>query len=317
MISKPIKLTIIWLLLFYIFPFSALEHNSSFSSFIPSARADEADPVCTPRVSKASYGSDAFQDLVGEKLHFKLSFLWFKRVADAEFYFGKNEVTGRYYAQLIVEARGIVGWITQQRKHVYLSEFELADGGRQLRSIYHMRKVSFWDNEEVFENRMDYAKGKYIWRFLRNGQVMEEKIDGIPQGKIFEDVLSAFYNFRQGAFGEVAYGKSFRINTIPSQKGVTYFSATTATERQRKLLANNGEKSFGGPYLILVDIPPEIFDSQAGDGRIWLNEKMIPLAGLIKDVKGLGDVVGTLEEVSFCARNGNGAMLASNGKWDR
>ncbi len=270
-----------------------------FSPFISLAGAKGEGFIYTPEVADTGYKEKDFRDYVGEKLFYKLSFLFFRHVADAEFHFGKTDTPGRFYASLDVQARGFVGWITRQRRHTYTSEFELVDGGRHLRSIHHKRVISYGERKEVYESRADYLLSKYSWKIFKNGQIVQEGGGAIPEGKILEDILSAFYNFRRGAFGQVTYGRDYRIDTIPGKKGVTHFDVKVAKEKENEYSANNRENNFDKTYLLTVDIPPEIFDSKTGNGEIWLTAGMIPLEGLIKDVKDLGDVVGKLQEVSF------------------
>ncbi len=151
----------------------------------------------------------------------------------------------------------------------------------------------------MYESWMDYNSMRYNWRLLKNGLLEKNERSDIPEGKIFYDVLSAFYNFRQGVFGELEEGKNYRIDTVPTIKGVTHFDVRVATNEERIELQNNGEQDFYDTYLLMVDIPKEIFDSKTGDGRIWIGEGRLPVAGLIESVKGVGNVIGTLEEINF------------------
>jgi hypothetical protein len=255
--------------------------------------------VDLPELKIEGIKKNRFSDLVGEVLDYRLGSLLFKRIADAEFFFGQDAGSGRFYAVLNVQARGFVGWITQHRRHTYKSEFEVVDGGKRLRPIYHKRVISYGEKKEIYEGRLDYNRMRYNWKITRNGRVAMDKSGDIPDGKVLEDVLSAFYNFRLGVFGKVEPGKNYRVDTIPGEKGVTHFNIKVATEGERKYLEVNGEKDFVSAYLLMVDIPPEIFDSRTGDGRIWLDKDMIPVAGVIKDVIGIGDIIGDLEEKSL------------------
>ncbi len=296
--SRLFKLVFLLSLLFLLISFPTLDSLFTYSSPIPLAGAEGGDDFYTPRIIDKDE-ENSFLNIVGETLIYRLSFLWFRRIAEAEFYFGENETPGRYYAVLDVEAKGFVGWITQHRRHTYRSEFELIDGGSQLRAVYHKRVISYGETEEVYESWMDYNSMRYNWRLLKNGLLEKNERSDIPEGKIFYDVLSAFYNFRQGVFGELEEGKNYRIDTVPTIKGVTHFDVRVATNEERIELQNNGEQDFYDTYLLMVDIPKEIFDSKTGDGRIWIGEGMLPVAGLIESVKGVGNVIGTLEEINF------------------
>jgi hypothetical protein len=288
------KLIFLSLLVFLLVSTPALDSLVSFS----------------PRLSRAialeSSESNPFLDFVGEVLVYRLDFYPLKHIADAEFYFGETEDSGRYYAELRVETKGLVGWVTQRRRHIYRSEFEVVDQGRRLRSLYHKQGIFTWEKADIFEAWMDYKKMKQRWKVSKNGAVVEEDSREIPEGEIFEDILSAFYNFRGGVFGKVELGKRYRITSIPT-KGVTHFNAWVATNRERKYLRSNEDKDFESDYMITVEIPPEIFDSKTGDGRIWFNRDMIPVAGLIEDIKGLGDIVGNLYDVSIRLEDTAGA----------
>ena len=244
------------------------------------------------------FNKSPFPDFVGEALVYRLSFRLFKHIADAEFYFGEADGPGRYYAELNVETKGVIGWISQRRQHIYRSEFELVNEGKRLRSLYHKQGIFTWERADISESWMDYKKMKQRWRATKKGEVIEEDSRDIPAGETFEDVLSAFYNFRSGVFGEIVKGKRYRITSIPT-KGITHFDARVATNGERKDLKGKGERDFESDYMITVDIPPEIFDSKTGDGKIWFNGNMIPVAGLIEDIKGLGAILGNLHKVTI------------------
>lgn len=61
----------------------------------------------------------------GEVLHFDISFLWFKKAASAYVrFFHEN---GKYHSILEAETKGIIGWFTDYRKHLYKADFEILD----------------------------------------------------------------------------------------------------------------------------------------------------------------------------------------------
>ncbi len=56
-------------------------------------------------------------------------------------------------------------------------------------------------------------------------QRVEEEI---PSGKVYDDFLTASYNFRYGAYGAVEKGKTYSIPAV-SRKGATCYEVRVAS----------------------------------------------------------------------------------------
>ena len=47
--------------------------------------------------------------------------------------------------------------------------------------------------------------------------IFKKKIQDIPEGVNYDDILSAFYNFRNSAYGKLEKGSTYTISTIPKK----------------------------------------------------------------------------------------------------
>ena len=137
----------------------------------------------------------------GETLYFDIGFLWFDRAARAEVRFYLED--GVFHSRLQAQTEGFVGFFTAYRQHIYESEFEIIDDDKRLRAKTFIRRVVEGDREERTEHRFDYRKRTHSWIEYLNGQAGQGESEDIPQGVHFDDVLTAFYNFRNGVYGPI------------------------------------------------------------------------------------------------------------------
>lgn len=227
-----------------------------------------------------------------ESLQFKIDFLWFSDVAEG-FIELKKENEASYKAVLIAETKGFIGWLTSYRKHIYISNLVLQDDKKGFISTKFERSVKINDNVESTLNFFDYKRHIFSWKEYRNGVMVREAVDKIPPNMIYEDVLSAFYNFRYGVYGSIEKGKEYKINTIPD-RGVKEIFIHVATSKEE----DSERKNISLPLynnLLFIQVPKSIFNSKSGIIKVWFNSKNIPVAGIVEDYIGFGDIRGFLK----------------------
>ncbi len=122
---------------------------------------------------------------------------------------------------------------------------------------------------------------------------METMEKDIPEGKTYDDFLTAAYNFRCGIYGVVERGKSYKVSTFPRQ-GTGIYEVKVASkkeeERRRKSEGGGEEKE----YAIDLKFDPDIVNSKEGLIEGWLSKDLYPVEGTIKDVILFGDVQARL-----------------------
>ncbi len=223
----------------------------------------------------------------GETLYYDIDFLFFKKAASAEVKF--YEYKGKYFAALSAETKGIVGFFTNYRKHYYKSSFDIVDKGRRVRTRKFERFVINGEIEERTVHFLDYISNKDFWFLFKSGELITSQKDPIPEGVVYDDILAVFYNFRNGVYGDLKKGTTYKINTIPdlSMKNVT---AYINTEKEQEQFRIDEDRPKNSELLLNVLIPKDVFKTQTGEMFFWTSKHYIPLETTIKDYILLGDL---------------------------
>jgi hypothetical protein len=223
----------------------------------------------------------------GESIYFDISFLWFENAAEAKI--SLFEINGQLRAKLEAQTKGFIGWFTAYRKHIYEANLEIIDNGSRLRSKEFYRVVDDGSTLEKSEHFLDYNLRKHSWKKTRNGEILEDKSEEIPAGINFDDILTAFYNFRNGVYGKLEKGQSYKIPTLPEKghKALTVQIQTNEEEKEARLIEN---RPFADDFLMRVVIPKEIFKTENGEIFFWSSKHYVPLETTVKDYILFGDL---------------------------
>lgn len=227
----------------------------------------------------------------GEILTYDIDFLFFDKAATAKVRF--FEYKGKYFSTLSAETKGVVGFFTNYRKHYYKSSFDIIDGGQRVQTSKFERDVIIGQDKERTVHFLDYTSRTHFWFLFNDGELKERSRDLIPDEAIYDDILAFFYNFRNGVYGDLEKGKSYKIGTIPdlSMKSIyTYIS----TEQEEDKLRAEEERAKGDEMLLKVKIPKDVFKTETGELVFWASNHYIPLETTIKDYLLLGDLHGKL-----------------------
>jgi len=229
----------------------------------------------------------------GEELVYEIGVWLFKRVALGKLSFREMEKKGHYIATLQAETVGVLGWLARYRVDTYRSTMEEIDGGRRLRSLSFEEDVKIGSKLRRKIHLFDYQNRKWIQLRRKKDGVMERTEEEIPPGMLYDDFITASYNFRYGVYGEVERGRKYTVATFP-RKGSSSYEVRVAgkeeEEKRKKSEKFKDEKEF---YIKLF-LDPEITHSKEGLIEGWLSKELYPMEGTIKDVVLFGDVKGTL-----------------------
>jgi hypothetical protein len=229
----------------------------------------------------------------GEELVYEIGFWLFKRAALGKLSFTEMEKKGHYMATLQAETLGVLGWVTRYRVDTYHSTMEEIDEGKRLRSLSFEEDVKIGSKLRKRIHHFDYQKRKWIQLRRRKDGEMERSEEEIPPGMVYDDFLTASYNFRYGVYGEIERGRTYTVPTFPRKGSSSYELRVAGKEEEEKRKKSEKIKDEKDFYVKLF-LDPEITHSKEGLIEGWLSKDLYPIEGKIKDVVLFGDVKGTL-----------------------
>jgi len=260
------------------------------SSFPLHALETLADLPTLPRKGKGSSIGEFFR---GEELHYIIGVWLFKKVAVGKISFKEMKEKGRYLSTLQAETLGILGWVARYRADTYHSVMEEIDGGRRLRSVSFEEDVKVGDTLRRRTHFFDYEKRKWIRVRQRKDGTKVRAEEEIPPGMVYDDFITASYNFRYGVYGEIERGRKYTVATFP-KKGPSSYEVRVASKEEEEKRKKSEKSKDGKEYLVKLFLDPEVTHSKEGLIEGWLSKELYPTEGMIKDVMFFGDVRGSL-----------------------
>ena len=281
-VNKQMALLTRRLLLRY---FLGLPFLSSFPFWVPEVKADSF------RMQRERRSIAEF--FKGEELSYEVGFWLFKRAALGKLSFKEMEKKGRYMAILQAETLGVLAFVVRCRMDTYRSVMEEVDGGRRLRALSFEEDVKIGERLRRKTHLFDYQKMKWIQTKLKKNGTLVKTEEGIPSGKIYDDFLTAAYNFRYGVYGEIERGKRYSVATFP-RKGSSAYEVSVASREDEEKRRRSEKLKDGKEYYLKLALDPEITHSKEGLIEGWLSKELYPTEGTIRDVILFGDVTGRL-----------------------
>jgi hypothetical protein len=239
-----------------------------------------------------SPGTDIASRFLGEELHYRIGFLWIDEAATGRISFEKAKGDQGYKATLEGQTSGLIGWLTGYRRDSYMSSMELIDGGKRLKPLWFEEDVVIGDKVRKKITRFDYQRGRLVKRRMNRRGVFIRSEEKIPEGVVYDDFLTAFYNFRCGVYGEIRRGKRYRVRTIP-KGGISTIDVEIATKEEEMRRCGKGKRG-EREYCVTVFLDKELTRSKTGRVEGWASRSLVPLEGIIEDVVMVGDVHGVL-----------------------
>jgi len=260
------------------------------SSFPFRVRETWADLSTLPKNERERSIGEFFK---GEEFEYEIGVWLFKRVALGKLTFRETERKGQYMAIAQAETLGVLGWLARYRVDTYRSVMEEIEGGRRLRSLSFEEDVKIGNRLRRKTHLFDYQKRKWIQMRRAKSGATERTEEAIPAGMIYDDFLTASYNFRYGVYGEIERGRRYTVPTFP-RKGATSYEVRVAAEREEEKRRKSERFKDGKEYYLTLLMDPEVTHSKEGIVEGWLSRELYPVEGRIKDVILFGDVKGTL-----------------------
>jgi hypothetical protein len=260
------------------------------SSFPFPAREVSAQPFLpSPNLPGTSIG----ELFAGEELNYDIAFWLIKKVARAKLTFHRGDRKGRYVATLEGETLPVFGFLARYRVDSYRAVMEETEGGTRLRSISFEEYVKLGKKVRRNIHAFDHGRRKWLHRTIRSSGATSEVEKDIPEGKVYDDFITAAYNFRYGVYGPVNRGKTYRLATFP-RKEVDNYEIKVASKEEEELTRKSETVQKESEYLIQLSMDPEVVHSEEGQIEGWLARELYPVEGTIKDVILFGDVRGSL-----------------------
>jgi hypothetical protein len=235
----------------------------------------------------------SLQDPREEHLSYDIAFLWFDRLAEADLTMVPGEKPGTWESELEAHTLGVAAWLTSDRIQRYGSKMDF-DGQGRLRSLRYDADIIKTKNGKRHTRLksffFDYPGGVILKQIIKNGHQRTPVRMAMPADAP-NDILTAFYNFRRGVFGEIREGGHYRIPTLSGGKR-SDIVVDILTRDQRP----SDERFPAGGLLAKVKLDPEVFDTGEGVLYIWFDSLRRPALIVVEDVIGLGDVRCILRE---------------------
>jgi hypothetical protein len=229
----------------------------------------------------------------GEQLDYEMGFWLAKRAALGKLTFKELETQGRYVATLQTETLGILGWVARYRVDVYRSTMEEIDGGKRLRSLAFDEEVIIGGKLRRRSHTFDHVRKKWIVQRLRKNGTLDRTVRNIPEGKTYDDFVTAAYNFRYGVYGSIERGKTYVVPTFP-KKGASSYEIRVAPVEEEQQRRKSEKLKEGKELYVKLLLDPDLTHSSEGVVEGWLSKELVPVEGAIKDVMLVGDVTGKL-----------------------
>lgn len=214
-----------------------------------------------------------------------------------------------YRAELMAETTGIVGLVTLYRKNHYISDIEYVPEKGRFFSRHYTKLVYRGPNLDKTSITINHEKRVVNWEFYSNGELEGRGTEPIPKDVNYEDLLSAFFNFRNGVYGPLERGRQMTVITLPDfESKVRNGNNPKKDEPYQKFLIRivdaKTEATYRARYnrlgekglLALVKVPKNLFGQETGEIRIWFDEDIIPVSATVEDAIYFGDVQGELRQ---------------------
>jgi hypothetical protein len=256
--------------------------------FLTSASGDELK-TDLPNLMQ---GPSPIEKMVGETLSYDISYLWFDRVAQGKLSFSRGDRPDSYRAVLEARTLGVAAWLTRDRVQRYVSEMEVGPDGR-LRSLSHESRIVKGKGDDIKDRTslyaFDYRKRQVRYQRARDGEFYKDVLLPMVEGDHPNDILTAFYNFRAGFFGQIKEGSRYAIPTF-DRDGTEEIVVEVLFPRERpddEFFPREG-------ILSRISLDQEVFGTGGGMVYVWFDKYGRPARGVVENVIGLGNVRGKL-----------------------
>ncbi|MBI5233003.1 MAG: DUF3108 domain-containing protein [Deltaproteobacteria bacterium] len=232
---------------------------------------------------------------VGEEFYYTVGFWILDDVGVAAINLKKNAEGSGYIATLNAHTTDKVNWLIP-REDTYTSHIEMSPDGKRFITKSFEKHVKIGSKIRRSITYLDYDKGLMTWRTWKGDKEIVPKETEpnemkMMEGVFYDDPMTAFYNFRYGAYGPIGEGREYRITAIPKKEVVDIILRLFTREEME---SHFKDRSVVARYLAKVRLDKELFGSKTGDVEILFDERLVPMEVVAKDIFLFGDVTGKI-----------------------
>jgi hypothetical protein len=228
--------------------------------------------------------------LVGEELSFDIGFWVFKKAAQA--HMTMQQSGNEYIAVIEAKTNGLVGFLARNLKETMKSIMHYDAQSGKFKPVY-FEEVLIQGNK-VRKKTVSFNHDKKTFTVTHEGS--SRKTTAVTRSlphKACDDLLTAFYNFRLGSYGEITWGKSFPI-TICVKQGP---SRLVITIPQDHTIGKHGPCT--AEYCAAISMDKDLTHIASKQITGWLSKDLVPQCGVVKDAYFFGDLTVQLKERNF------------------
>lgn len=238
----------------------------------------------------------------GEVLKYDIGFWIFSRVGKGEAVF-QSLGNGRYSAYHEGKTLGFVEWISRYRRDIYRSTMSTINDGKRLIPVRFEEEVIIGKKVRKRITAFDYNARKVSVETQKEEKITREEIE-FPLGVIYDDPMTAFYNFRFGVYGKVEPGKEFSIYTVPREGRQKIIRLVVASKEETEKKRFEEVEKERKDLFVTVHLDKELVGSLQGLVETWFSADIVPVSGVARDVFFWGDITGKLTYQGFLAPSG-------------
>ena len=229
-----------------------------------------------------------------ETFVYDISFLFFRNAAEGSLTLRYLPELDLYEGVLRAKTKGLTGLLSLARKDSYRSLMRLSNDGNRLIPVRFSKQVSTWGYKTSSTTHMDYNLGVMWWDSTEETggeNTREIKSHPIPEGVVYEDFISAFFNLRRGVYGPIEPGRRYTLPALPTRQAFK-----KGGKKLQTFSVHVGRSKADGVArtLVSINVPKDLFGQRVGDIRFLLEENLVPSRILIENVLLFGDMKGRL-----------------------
>lgn len=229
----------------------------------------------------------------GELLKYDIGFWIFKKAGVATY---KCERKGDSLIITIdVCTTGIFDKIIH-RHNTYITTAKIKKGTNKIVPINSIERKVKRKKVKTMTTIYDYENNIREFKMAKNGVFHRGgKLKIGPE--VSDDVVSVGYNLRNEVYGEIKDGASFNISTFYKDKIKSFqfdVHSIENTEYDFDMFSEWDDIASDVKYVADITINAEMIDSKEGKLIALYTEDLLPIAFIVKDIIGFGDLYGFL-----------------------
>ena len=165
-------------------------------------------PFSLTRAAEVRSGPKLLDKYLGEELTYQIGYWLLDHVGDAKTGFMPTDVSGIYKISLEGHGVGFINFLLGGVTYSYNSFCRYLPDEDRLQPVYFELIKKRGTRQSM---RYDYTAREIIYHQITStGEPLIEK-EAITMGRIYEDYLTVFYNFRHGLYGPLARNRQYRL----------------------------------------------------------------------------------------------------------